>query len=402
MAYCLNCNHSFSENENYCTNCGQKTTIRPLSFWQIVRDFFANLFNFEAKIWRTLRDIWIPGKLTKAYVAGKRQRYYNPLRIFVIVLFAYFALYIFELKSTFGDINKFSIEQEHSVWKDDLILKYDSISAIRPFDSTEIQKFKRALFALKLPLWDSLGYKFDIESIEAYEDIVEEENEIESDRRIQIMDSLMILQGARADTIMPDTITDDGTFDLPTFSYSLEEGAEFEDGDFLPGLRTADFFSLTPEELKKKYGKEDLWREVLVVQTQKILKNAGTSFKFFISNGTWATVALILLLALCFKLLYLRRGILYAEHFIFHLYGHTRLFILAIIGMVISLFVDIMDFWNTLLFIGGVVYLFLSMKRYYGQGFWKTLIKFFITVNVYFFLLILCAGLVFGISFLVF
>jgi|GEM_PF-2879393 len=96
---CLNCNQSFVEKDKYCNNCGQKTAIKELNFWTIVSDFFSNLFNVEAKIWRTFRDIWIPAKLTNAYISGKRVTYYNPIRIFIISLFTFFALYLFNIKS---------------------------------------------------------------------------------------------------------------------------------------------------------------------------------------------------------------------------------------------------------------------------------------------------------------
>jgi len=401
MSKCLNCDRPFLSGAKYCTYCGQRTNIRPLSFWQILRDFFANLFNFEAKIWRTLRDIWFPGKLTSAYVGGKRQAYYNPLRIFVIVLFSYFALQVFQMKQTLSEINEFSLNQGKEVWKEDLVMKFDSLSENGVLDSFGLINLKRDLFDIELTAWDSLGYALDEESIDAFEDIISE-NPIQNSKRIgPIMDSLMELQKMRIDSVSEEFQFT--TNNPPQMQVGIDSnGGHIGDGYILPGIRLHDFFKLTSEELIAKHGKENKLKEVGLIQFQKILKNAGSSVRFFISNGTWAIVVLILLLAFCFKLLYIRHGILYAEHFIFHLYGHTRLLILAFAGSLASLIVDVPDWWTSILFFAGGIFLFWSMKSYYKQGFWKTLLKFSISIFLYSFLICICASLVMAVSFLVF
>lgn len=410
MSKCLNCDQDFLSEAKYCLSCGQRTNIRPLSFWQILRDFFANLFNFEAKIWRTLRDIWIPGKLTSAYVGGKRQTYYNPLRIFVIVLFSYFALYVFQMKQTLSEINEFSVEQEHIVWQDDLILKFDSLSTSGLLDSAAMMDFKRDLFDIELTPWDSLGYSLNEESIEMFTDIIEEDPLNNSKRIGIILDSLYQLQEKEQKQKQEeeqDSVNSQNfkiTMDNPTnVTVGFDsDGGHIGDGYILPGIKLKDFFKLSSEELVEKYAKDNKFKEKGIVQLQKILKNAGSSVRFFVSNGTWAIVVLILLLALCFKLLYIRHGILYAEHFIFHLYGHTRLLILAIIGSLASMVVDIADWWTTIVFFAGGIFLFWSMKKYYKQGFWMTSIKFWISIVLYVFLICICASLVMAVSFLVF
>ena len=104
MANCLNCGTTILENSKFCSLCGQKSTIRSLSFWNLVKDFLSNFFNLETKIWRTLRDIWIPGKLTREYVQGKRVSYYNPIRIFVVTLVSFFTLLLFMINDGLSDM----------------------------------------------------------------------------------------------------------------------------------------------------------------------------------------------------------------------------------------------------------------------------------------------------------
>ena len=99
MKSCLNCDQPISLENKYCAHCGQKTAIGRLSVISLIKDFLSNLFNLENKIWSTLRDLFVPAKFTLAYIAGKRINYYNPLRIFLVVLFTFFTLFLLNIRA---------------------------------------------------------------------------------------------------------------------------------------------------------------------------------------------------------------------------------------------------------------------------------------------------------------
>ncbi len=99
MKHCLNCNQSLSQDSIHCPNCGQKSKISELKFRTLISDFFSNLFNVESKLFVSLRDLVLPGKLTIAFVGGKRQQYYNPIRMFLILLALFFTLFFFSISS---------------------------------------------------------------------------------------------------------------------------------------------------------------------------------------------------------------------------------------------------------------------------------------------------------------
>jgi hypothetical protein len=86
--------------------------------------------------------------------------------------------------------------------------------------------------------------------------------------------------------------------------------------------------------------------------------------------------------ALILKLLYRRRKqFFYSDHAVFTMYHYIFTFILLLIYAVILevnkwLEWGILSFLSTILFLSGGVYLLLSMKRFYAQGWWKTLGKF--------------------------
>lgn len=74
----------------YCSACGQHDVDYHRSFHHLLHDLLENLFHFEGKFFATVA--WLlshPGRLTREFLAGRRQSQLNPLRfyLFVSVLF---------------------------------------------------------------------------------------------------------------------------------------------------------------------------------------------------------------------------------------------------------------------------------------------------------------------------
>lgn len=87
--------------------------------------------------------------------------------------------------------------------------------------------------------------------------------------------------------------------------------------------------------------------------------------------------------ALILKLLYIRHKIFFVEHFIFALHMHTKTFILMLLLILLPKWYCFLAIWITIL-----IYLFLSMRSFFGQGFWKTLLKMNLLLWLYSFVLI--------------
>lgn len=88
---CPNCDHHFSDVDNWCPNCGQanRTHKRPVQYF--VREFFEELVSLDVRFFSTFRDLIIkPGLLTKNYNADLRVRYTSPLRFYVIASILFF------------------------------------------------------------------------------------------------------------------------------------------------------------------------------------------------------------------------------------------------------------------------------------------------------------------------
>lgn len=88
---CANCDTLYTG--NYCPNCGQsnKTLNKPFRF--IVSDFASNIFAFDTRLWNTISTIFVkPGKIAQDIMAGKRERYMPPFRLYVFVSFIFFLM----------------------------------------------------------------------------------------------------------------------------------------------------------------------------------------------------------------------------------------------------------------------------------------------------------------------
>ena len=108
-------------------------------------------------------------------------------------------------------------------------------------------------------------------------------------------------------------------------------------------------------------------------QASKMAHFNGKDFRnYFFSKLFWVLFLFLPITALFLKILYIRRPLYYPEHLIFTFYNQSVFFILWGITL---------PFYDTLIPAGLVsaayaVYLLFAMKRFYKQGFGKTLLKF--------------------------
>ncbi len=100
---CQNCRQVLHPEANYCAHCGQETKNLHVSFWEMVKDYLSSNFNFDTKLWITLRELLFnPGFLLQEFMKGHRASYVPPIRLYFFVSFVYFLLLgiSFEPKST--------------------------------------------------------------------------------------------------------------------------------------------------------------------------------------------------------------------------------------------------------------------------------------------------------------
>lgn len=80
---CANCSTPLQG--EYCHLCGQHAHSPVRSFAHAVEEVFESFWHLDGRIFRTLRQLLVPGLLARDYLAGRRAPYVAPMRLFVVL-----------------------------------------------------------------------------------------------------------------------------------------------------------------------------------------------------------------------------------------------------------------------------------------------------------------------------
>jgi len=128
----------------FCPYCSQKNTNGKIRVRSFLAVFVNQVFNIESKLFKTLRDLFIPGKLTIEYFKGRHQTYFHPLRLFIVLAVIFIAFLTFS-ENDFIRLNpnedKISSPSFHKkVYYSILFHQLDSLNSvnyqIKKYDST--------------------------------------------------------------------------------------------------------------------------------------------------------------------------------------------------------------------------------------------------------------------------
>ena len=82
----------------YCHVCGQSVHSPMRYIGHALEEVFESFWHLDGRIFRTLRDLVVPGRVALGYIAGHRARYVAPLRLFVILSLVTFFVAQFSLE----------------------------------------------------------------------------------------------------------------------------------------------------------------------------------------------------------------------------------------------------------------------------------------------------------------
>jgi len=314
---CRNCGESL--HGEYCANCGQRDTTVIRFFPTLLLEAFEGLFAFDSK---TYRSLWLlftrPAFLTKEYLAGRRVRYLAPMRLFIIFLLAF-------------------------------------------------------LFTISINLFlDSIGVGIGQDNSETEQPVLEQlETELST-----AIDDLAIDQDAATD---PESTN--GQFRLEQTS----DLGEFESGmaELLAELRIP-FLS---EENNQQFTA--LLQERATNNIDAIASDPRDFFNGLLENLPALLLLMMPLLALLQKLFYFTSGKYYVEHLVLTIHNHSFLFMVFILRFLLDLLVwsdfgvlpATAGFLESLLSLWTVIYLYLSLRLFFGQGYFITGFK-FVTISI--------------------
>jgi hypothetical protein len=89
--HCRNCGAATAG--NYCQQCGQETRLHAPSLGEFLHEFVGHYVALEGRLWGSItRLLFRPGLLTNEYLAGRRKRYVEPLRLYLSLSIIFFAV----------------------------------------------------------------------------------------------------------------------------------------------------------------------------------------------------------------------------------------------------------------------------------------------------------------------
>ena len=88
---CANCGAALSG--RYCAQCGQRADTAAHSVGHFLWEAIEALTHADSRVWGTLQPLLrSPGFLTREFFAGRRARYVQPLRLYLILSVVFFVI----------------------------------------------------------------------------------------------------------------------------------------------------------------------------------------------------------------------------------------------------------------------------------------------------------------------
>ena len=336
---CLNCNAEVKG--RFCSVCGQENIEPKETFWNLVSHFLYDLFHYDGKALSTLKTlVFKPGLLTHEYVRGRRASYLHPIRLYIFIS-AMFFLLVFSFSSSTNTTANENVKTEILHTKDSLQKQLNNTrdTIKRNEISNQIKEEDEIL-----RIYNITGMKMDAKDIK-------NEDTVSLSKGVVITDNL------------PATISE-----YDSIQKKLPE-------------------KLKDEWLTRKYKHK-------VISINEKYKGRRVEFYEAIKEKFGHSLPQMMFVsvpvaALIFSLLYMRRKqFAYVQHgvFIVHIYSAVFIFILMLYALRVLndylhwvLIKTIIDIGVIFIFF----YLYKSMRNFYEQRRFKTILKYFIFLFSY-------------------
>jgi hypothetical protein len=344
LTHCENCGAELQG--HWCAQCGQAAIEYRRSFRYVVADLLNEFLNWDSKFFTTIALLILkPWRLTNEFLAGKRVRYVNPLRLYLLASILFFFAVNYGAKG----IN---------------------------FDASKLGPKDRA----------------DLEAELKKEDLPPAAREKLEALLRDSSPSPAPSPATNAPSPTPAPTASSDVASQPTESAN-EQKKEYGKIGERPFVAFDDAKSTTPFER---------WIEA---RAKEKMGEHGTKMGLFIStlfsNLPYMMLCCIPLFALVLKLLYIRRRLFYIDHLIYALHIHSffyagiMLIVLATIGLTRFAPGAVAGWLITFLWIAFVMQIFLSIRYVYRQGWFLSIFKFLFGGFVYLMVLVFALAITF-------
>ena len=333
---CLNCGNRLRG--QYCGTCGQRSRSRLISLWELISDAFGDLFEIDSRLWQTLIPLLIrPGRLTRDYLEGRRARYMPPFRMYLVLSLLFFVIAFFDPREELGLL--FEPQPEIA-------------TEATATDETGVAET------------GSTG------TGTAEADAIKQE----------ILDEL-----AQEGIVVPDESTDGWKIDENGIRFTIDEDDDDDADDGDCNIDASDLEDL-PNWLARRLTVERLQR----ICERTRLDDGRALVDNLLDNIPAALIVLLPLMAFVLKALYPLSKRYYVEHLLFFVHFHSFFFLILSLQILFARMAGLLPIPEALAILTIVivsfyvpVYLFVSMRRVYGQGRIVTFFKFIVLVIAY-------------------
>jgi len=341
LTQCENCGAQLTG--NYCAQCGQAAVDYRRSFRHVVADVLESFLNWDSKFFTTIALLILkPWRLTNEFLAGKRVRYVNPLRLYLLASILFFFAVNYGAK--------------------DLRLQPGKLS---PKDRAELEA--------------------DLKK-----------GDLPPAAREQL--EALLLESPSPSSSSQTTSPSPAT-NVPSPSPASETDKQKQEYGKI-GERPFAVFDETKSTTPFEHWIEARAKDKMGEHGTKMGLFIATLF----SNLPYMMLCCIPLFAFVLKILYIRRHIFYIDHLIYALHIHTfayigiMLIVLATIGLNRAASGPIAGWTIALLWIAFVMQIFLSIRRVYRQGWFVSIFKFLFGGFVYLIVLVVALAVTFFVT----
>jgi Protein of unknown function (DUF3667) len=343
---CSNCSKKMAKKGSFCPHCGQKRFEGRIPLKSLTKKFLYKVTNLDSQLLRMSWRLWIPARVSLDYFAGKIKQYPHPFQFFFVVMF--FFLLVFN-KVTNNGIEGFhiSMSDEQGGTPTNQAKKMEQVKNDPSLDFYA-QIERAVLMGQIMRAYDSLPPRLQTPAVHESLKI--------------ILDQTHKRWASQVDSTFGEQLAKD-SLHMNLVNRTVK-------------IAYTDVVEYTPDELTARYEIKDWLGKILIRQGLRSVKNPQELITACIGSFTWTILALVIAMAGVMYLFYWPQKRYYVEHFVVLLHLHSGVLLALTILMGLDHFFPLGDLWG---FVGLGIFVFtwLTMKRFYGQNWFWTSLKWF-------------------------
>lgn len=379
---CRNCGTELTG--AFCARCGQSVHDRSKSIFKVVADALQDFIHFDSRVLRTLvMLVFVPGRMTRDYILGRRMQFVPPMRLYLFCSLMFFltlsianvALVVLELlppdptesqaevEETMGELSQ---TLSRTGVKDRAVAAEIEAKTRTLMEAKEPMRFQMGDTSFVLPPSGGMDLRFFVD-LDTWKPALK----VATFAKAQ----LDAAQASGTDTAMPET-PPAATPPAATPTPPAPESGAIKAQVQIDGTETFG---------ESLFGKD--WKKRLLLGIATSIDHPESLNKVLGDNIAKMMFVLMPIYALFLAILYVRQRLYLVDHLAFAFHMHAFIF-LIFTAIVITREIGGLNMlqnadgaaWLLALF---AVYSWIAMWRAYGQGWFRTTVKWMILGTFY-------------------